>query len=45
MKSDRELLAKLQEVAKRKVKEKRKFTEFTGLIGELAVCQLSLIHI
>ena len=45
MKSDTDigmLLAELQGVAKRKVKEKGQFTEFTGLIGELAVCQKEL---
>ena len=35
------LLERLQTIAKRKVCEKGQFTEFTGLIGELAVCALN----
>jgi hypothetical protein len=34
-----DLLNKLQEIAKRKTANNRYFTEFTGLIGELAVCK------
>ena len=33
------LLNKLQEVAKKRTANNRSFTEFTGLIGELAVCK------
>ena len=32
------LLNKLQEIAKKRTANNRSFTEFTGLIGELAVC-------
>jgi len=34
-----DLLNKLQEVAKKRTANNRSFTEFTGLIGELAVCK------
>ena len=36
---ERDLLEKLKYIARRKVCDKGTFTEFTGLIGELAVCQ------
>ena len=34
------LLCELKKVAKQRVKKGKQFTEFTGLIGELAVCEL-----
>ena len=34
------LLSELKKVAKQRVKKGKQFTEFTGLIGELAVCEL-----
>tara|TARA_B100000686_G_scaffold250227_1_gene260356 strand:+ start:656 stop:1225 length:570 start_codon:yes stop_codon:yes gene_type:complete len=34
------LLCELKKAAKKKVKGGKQFTEFTGLIGELAVCEL-----
>ena len=39
-KNEKNLLCLLKKVAKKRVEEGKQFSEFTGLIGELAVCEL-----